>query len=112
MKIKRRANTETYEDLKNILEYILETTVNFEDALSRIETVNVNEVIGFKKHVYKVYEQECRVLTMGRLLTALKYWWFRKPSVMKGMIDSFIKYNSSIPGGIPGKRMCGVRRGE
>lgn len=104
--------TEVFEDLKSVLEYILEPTVNYNEAIDRIETFNPKDLIKFKKEIVTAYKNQGRDLTWGRLLTELKYEWFRRPSAMRDMIEVFIRYNSRFPGSIPSRRICGIKRGE
>lgn len=108
----RKPTTEVFEDLKCIMEYILETSLNYNEALYRIKTFNPKDLIKFKKFVICNYATQGRELTWGRLLSELKYEWFRRDSSMRDMINAFIKYDGSFPGNVPSRRLCGIKRGD
>lgn len=104
--------TEVFEDLKAVMEYILEPTVNYSEALSRIETFDQKDLIKFKKRIEFQMSWDETPMTWRRVLQIMKNEWFKKPSAMRDMINMFIKYDSAFPGGIPSKRKCGIKRGE
>lgn len=74
-----------YEDLKKILLYCCETVINFEEVLNHTwYDINPEDVKAFKERYTFKDEMD--------LLNKMDQYWFKRNSIMKGMIHAFQNY--------------------